>query len=193
MKMSAVEKLFVNSNRHSQRVATAMLERLQEVPNQPGQRLLEVGCGTGAAARAVAKTLRLDVTAVDVDPGQIALAQNVPAEDATVHWEVADATALPFADGIFDVVVTSKTLHHIDDWRRAVSESIRVLKPGGHFVVADIALPAWVARLGGRLASWHPTTATAEELSEFVRARGLKVVRQSRSLMTVTAVWDRPQ
>lgn len=189
MKMSTLEKHFVNADHHGRRVARAMLERLSDVPTQTGQEFLEVGCGTGAAARAVAETLRLDVTGVDVDPDQIALARRASAGDASVRWVVADATELPFDDGAFDVVVTNKTLHHIDDWRRAVTECIRVLKPGGYLVVADIAPPAWAATLVGHLTGGRP--ATAAELTNFASSQGLRLVRRSRSVLTISAVWQR--
>jgi ubiquinone/menaquinone biosynthesis C-methylase UbiE len=191
MKMTRLEKRFVNSDRHGRRVATAMLERLRDVPTQPGQRLLDVGCGNGTAGRAVAETLQLDVTGVDVDPDQIALASHTAAAGTSVRWVVADATALPFHDHLFDVVVTSKTLHHVDDWRRAVSECIRVLRPGGYLVVADMAPPAWAAWLVGRVVGRRPATAT--ELTHLAGALGLQLVRQWRSVMQLSAVWQRPR
>jgi ubiquinone/menaquinone biosynthesis C-methylase UbiE len=191
MKMSKLEKRIVNSDRHGRRVATATLERLRAVPAQRGQRLLEVGCGTGVAARAAAETLGLNVTGVDVDADQIALARETASAETSVQWVVADATALPFEDRSFDIVLTNKTLHHIRDWRQALRECIRVLAPGGYLVVADIAPPAWAVRIVGRVIGGRP--ATVAELNGLAAGRGMHLVRQSRSLMTIGALWRRPE
>ena len=109
MKMTDFEKRLVNAGRHSRRVAATAVRRLNVVPTRPGQRLLEVGCGNGAAALHVARTLRLAVTGVDVDPDQIALARAAAGSQPGVQFQLADATRLPFDDGAFDIVSTNKT------------------------------------------------------------------------------------
>jgi tRNA1(Val) A37 N6-methylase TrmN6 len=71
MRMGRFEKRFVNSAGHSRRVAEHAVQLLQAANPQPGQRLLDVGCGNGAAPIHAAKTLGLAVTGVDVDVEQI--------------------------------------------------------------------------------------------------------------------------
>ena len=141
MKMRPIEKRFVNSARHSSRVATQTVERLRLADPQPGQRLLDVGCGNGAAAILAATTLGLDAVGVDIDPDQIEAANTDPARPAGVTFLVADATALPFRDGEFDLVYSNKTTHHIPDWPQALAEMARVLKPGGRLLYSDFVAP----------------------------------------------------
>ena len=75
MKMSTLEKRFVNSPSHSQQVSH-YAEKLLKLTNfKAGQKFLDVGCGNGAAAIYVAKKYGLHVTGLDVDPQQIRLAQ----------------------------------------------------------------------------------------------------------------------
>src|SRR5690349_7988407 len=98
MKMRRFEKLFVNSDRHSSRVATQAAERIRRLDPKPGQRVLDVGCGNGAAAIQLAQALGLEAVGVDVDPHQIAAARSAAGDTPNVTFQVADTTALPFAD-----------------------------------------------------------------------------------------------
>ena len=146
MKMRALEKRFVNSQRHSSRIANQAEQRLRSIEPQPGERLLDVGCGNGAAAIHLARTFRLDATGIDIDADQIQAAAEAANGLPDTRFIVGDANALPFPDGEFDLVYTNKATHHIPDWRRAISEMARVLKPGGHLIYSD-----FVAPLGHRL------------------------------------------
>jgi ubiquinone/menaquinone biosynthesis C-methylase UbiE len=144
MRMTPIEKRFVNDIGHSRNVAKAAVQRLRRVPVQRGWTYLDVGCGNGSAALLVAETFGLRVVGVDVDPQQIALAR-VAAGDRDVQFMTADATSLPFEDGRFEVVATNKTTHHVPRWSSALAEMRRVLKPNGYLVYADLTAPSWLA------------------------------------------------
>jgi demethylmenaquinone methyltransferase/2-methoxy-6-polyprenyl-1,4-benzoquinol methylase/phosphoethanolamine N-methyltransferase len=117
----------------------------------PGERVLEVGCGTGEIAlRAKARTGPTgSVAGIDPSPEMIALARQKAARaNLDIDYRVAGVEALPFADATFDVVLSSLMMHHLPEalQPRALAEIRRVLKPGGRLLVVDFTEPT--ARLG---------------------------------------------
>jgi ubiquinone/menaquinone biosynthesis C-methylase UbiE len=147
MRMTRIEKRFVNEIGHSGRVAEEAVRRLRHVSVQRSWSYLDVGCGNGAAGLLVADTFGVRVVGVDVDPQQIALASAAARDRTDVFFMTADATGLPFEDGRFDIVATSKTTHHVPKWSPALAEMRRVLKPRGYLVYADLKAPSWLARV----------------------------------------------
>lgn len=147
MQMTSLEKRFVNNPGHSRAVAEEAVRRLRHLPVQSSWSYLDVGCGNGAAALAIADAFGVHVVGVDVDPQQIALARAAAGERADVRFMTADAISLPFAEGLFDVVATNKTTHHVPQWSSALAEMRRVLKPNGYLLYADLTAPSWLAWL----------------------------------------------
>src|SRR5262245_19009493 len=146
MRMTRIEKRFVNEIGHSGGVAEEAVRRLRRhVPVQPSWSCLDVGCGNGAAALLVADTFGMHVFGVDVDPEQIALARSASSGRTDVLFMTADATSLPFDDERFDIVASSKTTHHVPQWSSVIAEMRRVLKPPGYLVYADLMIPSWLA------------------------------------------------
>ncbi len=96
-----------------------------------GDRVLDVGCGTGNASLAAAAR-GAEVLAVDPSPGLVALArERSDAAGAGVQAQVASAEALPFEDGAFDHVVSSFAVIFAADPDAALREMVRVARPGG--------------------------------------------------------------
>ena len=145
MRMTRIEKRFVNEIGHSRKVAEEAVRRLRHVPVHRGWSYLDVGCGNGAAALLVADTFGVRVVGVDVDPQQIALARIAAGDRPDVLFMTADATCLPFEDGRFDIAATNKATHHVPRWSSALDEMRRVLKPNGYLVYADLKAPSWLA------------------------------------------------
>jgi SAM-dependent methyltransferase len=115
---------------------------------QPGSRVLDIGCGNGRhafeALRRGAEVIATDVDAaalaeVDRMAGAMALAGEV-AGSGRLRAVVADARALPFDDGSFDVVIAAEVLEHIDEDAAAIAELCRVLRPGG---LIAVTVPRW--------------------------------------------------
>lgn len=101
---------------------------LQRVQDLAPVSVLEVGCGQGQFAAALAG-LGIDVTAIDQSPRMVALtaARGVQARQA-------DVQQLAFDDGTFDLAVANYMLYHVPDILRALDEIVRVLRPGGALV-----------------------------------------------------------
>lgn len=101
----------------------------------PGQRVIDVGCGTGALTLAVAKRVAPGGAAVGLDPNpdMLAVARR---KGASVDWRDGRAEALPFADASFDAVVSQFAMMFFDDRVAALREAQRVLCPGGRLALA---------------------------------------------------------
>ena len=179
MTMGKLEKRFVNDVGHSRGVARHAARTLRQTTVQPEQMYLDVGCGNGVAPIYVAKTFGLHVTGVDVDPQQIALAKTAAQSVPNIRFLCIDGRNLPFADGEFDVVFSNKVTHHIPNWRDALAEMVRVLKPGGYLLYADLRLPAALARLGKAVAGNRYGFPNLPAIDHFVMSNGLTAVYQS--------------
>lgn len=122
-------------------ISFAALEGLR--PLGRGVRLLDVGAGTGALSIPAAHS-GASVTAIDIAPGMVELLTDrlAPFPDSVAR--VMDGQDLTFADGEFDAVVSIAGVSIFQDWRRGLSEQVRVLRPGG-----TAALATWRTLPGG--------------------------------------------
>jgi ubiquinone/menaquinone biosynthesis C-methylase UbiE len=104
-----------------------------------GDHVLDVGCGAGADARALAGLLPgVSVVGLDASEARIAQAQAAALGLARpLEFRVGDAHRLPFEDGTFDACRADKVLHHLADPAGALAEMTRVARPGGRVAVSD--------------------------------------------------------
>jgi SAM-dependent methyltransferase len=108
-----------------------------------GERVLDVGCGTGHLAAAVASRVgSVDVHGVDISPIYVDDAR-ARHPDPRITFHVGDACSLSFASGTFDRVLSLLMLHFVPNWPAAIAEMRRVAKPG-----ATVAATVWDARGG---------------------------------------------
>ena len=108
---------------------------------RPGERVLDAACGTGIVARAALSRIGAagQVTGVDLNPGMLDVARAVAGEAGqAIAWREGNLESLPFADGVFDVVLCQQGLQFCPDKAAAVSELHRVLREGGR-----LALSVW--------------------------------------------------
>jgi len=169
---------------------TVRFGRLDALGLTPGSTVLDAGAGFGRHAFEFARrghhVVALDYAAGEVESTRDTFAAMVEAgeiEDKSFVGAVrGDATRLPFADGVFDTVVTSEVLEHIPHDVGALGELIRVLRRGGVFAAT---VPSWLpekinwmlsdeyhapAAVGG-----HVRIYSAAELTAKMRAAGLRV------------------
>jgi len=108
----------------------------------PGERVLDVGCGTGLDVFIAASLVgaRGRVVGLDLSADMLAVARAAAADASlgNVAFEVGSVEALPFDDGSFDVVVSNGALNLVPDKDAAYGEMHRVLAPGGTLAVADL-------------------------------------------------------
>ncbi|MFC7738936.1 methyltransferase domain-containing protein [Roseomonas sp. GCM10028921] len=104
--------------------------------------ILDLGCGTGVAARAIARRpeVRGVVTAVDISPHLVDTGQRLAREEGLgnrIDFRVGDAHSLGLPEGGFDVVLMHTLVSHVADSASVLAEGRRLLRPGGHLVVFD--------------------------------------------------------
>lgn len=121
-----------------------------------GRRVLDMGCGTGELARALAAA-GFQVTGCDVSPQMLLRAARDRGRCAGWVRLEPDWRTLPFASAAFDVVVASSVLEYVADPRAVLGECARVLRPGGVmlYTVPDLRHPVrWAEWWAQRLATW---------------------------------------
>jgi ubiquinone/menaquinone biosynthesis C-methylase UbiE len=116
--------------------------RMIDLLGLPGnQTILDVGCGTGDDARQMAQFIGGQGRIVGVDNSQAMLAearQRAAGQNLPVEFQIGDAQALPFDADTFDGCRADRSLMHVPDTRKALSEMLRVAKPGGRIVVYEV-------------------------------------------------------
>ena len=105
---------------------------------RPGERVLDVACGTGAVARLAEPRVGPAGRAVglDINPGMLAVARAVSPEGGCVAWQEAGADAMPFPAAAFDLVLCQMGLQFFPDRPAALREMQRVLVPGGRLALS---------------------------------------------------------
>ena len=108
---------------------------LDAVQIEPGERVLDVACGTGVLAREAAARVGAPgcVVGIDPDPGMLTVAERLAPR---VQWRRGTAESLPYAEQSFDVVVSQFGLMFFADRQKALQEMLRVLVPGGRLALA---------------------------------------------------------
>lgn len=108
---------------------------LEEAKIKPGEKLLDVACGTGVLTIAAAERLgeKGFTAGLDMNPGMLAVAEKLAPD---IEWRQGEAEDLPWNDQSFDTVVSQFGLMFFEDQQKALREMFRVLKPGGRLVIA---------------------------------------------------------
>lgn len=159
-----------------------------------GERVLDVACGTGVVTRLVARQVGRTgkVVGLDLNPGMLAVAAataaSEPLTSASITWQEASATRMPFPDGAFDVAYCQLGLQFFPDRPAALREMHRVLVSGGRvglmvwrgiehspgFDILAAALARHVGSVAAGIMRAPFALAEAEELRELIAAAGFR-------------------
>jgi SAM-dependent methyltransferase len=127
-----------------------------------GDRVLDVATASGNTALSAARR-RAIVTGVDITAGLLERArQRAAAEGLSVNFQEGDATALPFDDATFDVVMSSFGVIFAPDPEKTSAEMARVCRPGGKIAMANWTPASLIGKLFGLLARYSPSRAQVD-------------------------------
>lgn len=126
------------------------------VDPHPGDRVLDIGCGSGTAALVAARRY-CEVTGIDYVPALIDRAKRrARAEGFDIDFRVADAQALPFSDGDFDAVLSVFGVQFAPNQQQAADEMLRVCRPGGKVGLATPIPEGWTGDFFATIAKYMP-------------------------------------
>jgi len=166
----------------------------------PAETVLDVACGTGELERLlIEQQAKQIVTGVDFSNQMLAIARPKFADQPSVTFQQASASALPWSQPEFDVVVCANAFHYFDGPDQVLAEMRRVLQPTGRVVILDWCRDFFVCRLCDWVLGWldpaHQNCYTEAELHELLTAAGYRIQRSQRvrfgliwGLMAVEAV-----
>ena len=123
---------------------------LRELPS-PCREVLDIACGTGdfciAAARRLAKKSdSYHITGADISTGMLEVMRQKVSDaglGSRVSTEEGDCAALRFSDGSFDAVTVAFGVRNFENREKCLHEILRVLKPGGRFIMLELGVPSW--------------------------------------------------
>lgn len=163
---------------------------LDAIAVQPGERVLEVGCGGGALlplfAAAVGQTGR--VVGIDISSDQIAVANTVCRDIDIAMAEVEDVNQLPYEEASFDAIIAIQVIEYLQQPAKALSELRRVCSPTGRLVVFatnwdtmfwNCGAPDLTARVQAAWREHAPFPNLAAELRPLLADAGFRMVRQA--------------
>lgn len=172
---------------HSESLVNMNRALASRIGIQPGQRVLDAGCGVGGSAIWLAETYGVEVVGITPVAGQVARAWSYARRRGLadrVSFEVQDYTRTTFPDAAFDVVWALESACHASDKRLFLAEARRLLRPGGRLGIAEYMRTsrpysaADEALLQSWLSGWAiPDLATADEWLQWAAGAGFQDAR----------------
>jgi ubiquinone/menaquinone biosynthesis C-methylase UbiE len=159
----------------------------------PNSTVLDVACGTGTFEYLVLmEQPTQSIVGIDLSDKMLEIAQQKCRNYPNVSFQHASATALPFSDRSFDVVVSASALHYFDAPTAALMEMKRVLKPEGELIMLDWCKDDWLCRIYDfalqRLDPAHKQCYTQAEFHHLLSKTGFQIQRATR--FRIGVAWE---
>lgn len=179
-------------------VAASVSETLRRLSVGPSDRVLDIGCGTGALLQALRRRYpQIELTGIDTSAEMLAIA--AAKLGPGIPLCLASARQLPICDDTFDAVICTSALHYFREPVRALAEMRRVVRPQGLVAVTDWCRDFWTCRLLDwrlrRFNAAHYRAYTLAQCAQMLQTAGLRPMLQQRykinwlwGLMTVVTV-----
>ena len=180
MKLNWAERWVVNNPTRvfQQHIEIKWLQHM--MPLKVGATILEVGCGRGAGAKLIHRAFkpsRLHILDLDIKMIQAAKTYLSGPIKNVMTMYVGDSIDLPFKSDSLDALFGFGFLHHVPDWRRALSEVARVLKSGGVYYIEEL-YPSLYQNVITKRILLHPEhdRFTSKDLRAELDAAGLSLI-----------------
>ncbi len=144
--MTRFEKFFVNRERKGLGNIKRVRRALKSLDTGCIRDVLEIGCGIGTVSAQLADEYGWNVIGTDYDAEQIDEAKRRYPETSGLQYRREDATWMSFPEASFDLAIAQMVFHHVPEWREAVKELGRVVRPGGAVYWQDFVISSRLAR-----------------------------------------------
>jgi ubiquinone/menaquinone biosynthesis C-methylase UbiE len=175
MRMTRLEKYFVNRKKKSDRNIQILESDLRNMDLKKIKRVLEIGCGVGFVSSYLAENYDMEVYGTDYDSEQIQLANKLQPKLERLYYQVEDATKLSFNDSSIDLVISQNVFHHIPDWEKTIKEISRVLTPGGYFNWIDLTIPKLVRNIFNPFVKKYGLY-TIDDFERYIEINGFRMI-----------------
>jgi tocopherol O-methyltransferase len=174
-----------------------LIEHLAKMANiQPGSRILDVGCGTGASSIFLAKLYGLEATGITISPVQVSLANQAAAEEGVnATFLLMDAEAMNFKR-LFDVVWSVESISHYQDIENFFASAAGLLPPNGTVAVIDwfkkpyLTPEEYKQKILPIEKGMLVELGTMQEYESWMKAHGLKIIRSEIINKNCAKTWD---
>ena len=185
MKISKFEKRYVNSKKQAEKNLIIVRRLFGQIDLKNKKNLLEVGCGIGIATSYLARRYKLNVIGIDLDPEQVEIAKNNHKENEYLEYFQADVSELTFENNQFDMILSLDVLHHIPNWKKALNEISRVLKPDGFYIINDLAVPNFLTSIFHYVLKNHMGIFTIDDIVKFLNRNNFQSIYEERPKINI--------
>ena len=175
MRMTRLEKYFVNRKKKSDRNIQILESDLRNMDLKKIKRVLEIGCGVGFVSSYLAENYDMEVYGTDYDSEQIQLANKLQPKLERLYYQVEDVIKLSFNDSSIDLVISQNVFHHIPDWEKTIKEISRVLTPGGYFNWIDLTIPKLVRNIFNPFVKKYGLY-TIDDFERYIEINGFRMI-----------------